>query len=85
MINIDGIQTDRVKEVLNDCSDGNEWELASNIKVAVQTVHDTPPGASPYFVCCGNLQTINDSTDFSVRILRNFRMKLQHLMEIQFY
>ena len=69
-IPINGLNTDEVKSILKDCIDGKYGPLASEIKVVVISIQNTPLGMSPYFLLCGNPQSINDCNDFSSRIMR---------------
>ena len=44
--------------------------MAVEVKVAVVSFQNTPPGISPYFVLCGLPQTINDSNDYAERVIK---------------
>ena len=55
---------DEVVDLLKACRDGKRGPLAAEIKVAVVTIQNPPPGMSPYMTLVGRPQTINESNNF---------------------
>jgi hypothetical protein len=70
MLDIGGLSSDQVNAMLKDCIDGRMGVMAAEVKVAVVSFQNTPPGISPYFVLCGLPQTINDSNDYTERVIK---------------
>ena len=55
---------EEIATILKKWCSGVYGEIASEIKVAVISFQNTPPGISPYFILMGRPQTINEQNDF---------------------
>jgi len=64
-LKIEGNNKDDIKKFIDDCKDGKHGELAAEIKLAVLSFQQTPPGVSPYLILCGVPQTINENNTFA--------------------
>lgn len=68
-IGIEGMATEDIKNILQNCVEGNYGDAASDVKVSVVTIQNTPLGMPPYFVLSGLPQTINQFNDLGTQML----------------
>ena len=60
---------EEIATILKKWCSGVYGEIASEIKVAVISFQNTPPGISPYFIFMGRPQTINEQNDFGREVV----------------
>jgi hypothetical protein len=47
-LTIEGNNEEEIKKFVDECKDGKKGHLAGDIKLAVLSLQQTPPGVSPY-------------------------------------
>lgn len=61
--------TDGLNELLKQCKDGEKGDLAQEVKVAVISFQDTPPGFAPYLIATALPQTLNENNSFKEDVM----------------
>ena len=61
----DNSSKEEVKTLLKACAEGKHGVLATEVKVAVLSFQEAPPGMCPYVVLAGIPQTTNENNDFA--------------------
>ena len=69
-IDVRGKSSEEIHAILKDCIDGKYGLMADEVKVAVVSFQDTPPGMCLYLVLAGNAQTSNKNNDFGKRTVQ---------------
>ena len=69
-ISMDGIDTpEGMKQMLQECKDGDNGDPAAEIKIAVISLQNTAPGLCPYFTLAGLPQLVNENNDFGTEVM----------------
>jgi hypothetical protein len=58
-----------IKKFIVECQDGKQGNLAGEVKIAVVSFQQPPPGVSPYLIMSASPQTINDNNTFTTDIM----------------
>ena len=61
----DNSSKEEVKTLLKACAEGKHGVLTTEVKVAVLSFQEAPPGMCPYVVLAGIPQTTNENNDFA--------------------
>ena len=68
-LEVNSTDKDDIKNFIKQCLAGEKGVVAEEIKVAVLSFQNTPPGISPYYVIKARPQTINESNSFATDVM----------------
>ena len=68
-LDVSGLNKDEICNFLKDCVAGKKGEMAQEIKVAVVSFQNTPPGMAPYLIVAALPQTLNDNNSWGSKVV----------------